>query len=342
MSKVSVLIPAFNCDKYIDKCIQSVLSQSFSDFELLICDDFSEDKTLTIVESYKDKDSRINIFTNSSNLGKINTIEKLLSLCNGEYLTIIDSDDYISEDKLKVQVNFLDNNPEYSFVATSFKRISEEGIITSSELLNYDNQDIKNRILNSETMPICCGTVMCRTEYAKRIGGYNSFFQDCNGEDIYFVSRLLDFGLGKSIPDYLYFYRYREESLTRRVFITPKARHINEIVSFLFSQRLANNGNDSLNSLLPGLEDLIRFYELKYDKDKGLMKRKIAIDLAIKKNYLAAINSALAGFSFTSLISSIKTFIFIIIMIFFPRPILLFLKDLLNFKNISKKLEGDR
>ena len=65
MSKVSVLIPAFNCDKYLDKCIQSVLSQSFSDFELLICDDFSEDKTLSIVESYKDKDSRINIFTNS-------------------------------------------------------------------------------------------------------------------------------------------------------------------------------------------------------------------------------------------------------------------------------------
>ncbi len=182
MSKVSVLIPAFNCEKYIDKCIQSVLSQSFSDFELLICDDFSEDKTLSILEYYKDKDSRINIFNNSSNLGKIDTIDKLLSLCNGEYLTIIDSDDYISEDKLKVQVNFLDNNPEYSFVASSFKRISEKGLITSSELLNYDNQDIKNRILNSETMPICCGSVMCRTEYAKSIGGYNSFFQDCNGE----------------------------------------------------------------------------------------------------------------------------------------------------------------
>ena len=342
MPKVSVLIPAFNCANYIDECIQSVLSQSFKDFELLICDDFSEDKTLSILDSYKKKDSRINIFTNSGNLGKIDTIERLLNLCNGEYLTILDSDDYISEDKLKTQVNFLDSSPEYSFVASSFKRISEKGVITSSELLNFNDQDIKNRILNSETMPICCGTVMCRTQYAKQIGGYDSFFQDCNGEDIYFVSRLLDFGRGMSTSDFLYFYRYREESLTRRVFITPKARHINEIVSFLFSQRLANDGRDSLNSSLLGLDNLIRFYELKYEKDKGLMKRKIAVDLAIKKDYQAAIISAFSGFSSASLISSLKTFIFIIIMFIFPRQILLFLKDFLNFKNISKKLEGNK
>ena len=188
-------------------------------------------------------------------------------------------------------------------------------------------------------MPICCGTVMCRTKYAKLIGGYDIFFHDSNGEDVYFVSRLLDFGLGKSTSDYLYFYRYREESLTRRIFITPKARHIHEIISFLFSQRLANNGKDSLNSSLSGLDDLINHYESRYLRDKGLMKRKIAIDFAINKDYRGAMNFALSGFSFRNFISSVKTLVFVIIIFLLPRIFLLFLKDFLNFKNISKKLE---
>ncbi|WP_345871588.1 glycosyltransferase family A protein [Shewanella algae] len=336
MCKVSVIIPAFNCEDFIAQCVNSVLKQDIDDYEILICDDSSTDNTY--FELCKFTDIRVKLYKNETNLGKIKTVDRLLKLAVGKYCTILDSDDYIASNKLRIQSGFLDENKEYAFIASSFCRVSESGIISSEEVIDSDFLSIENKLIEADPMAVCCGTVMFRTKYGKEIGGYNHFFSDCNGEDLDFVSRLLSFGLGCSTPELLYFYRYRSNSLTRRVFFTPRQRHSHEIVSFLFQQRLANNGKDSLNSDLGGLEEFIETLSSRYIEDSGLMSRKCAIDFSLNKQYRVALKNCILGFRFQHFFSSVKTFVFVISIILIPKFILLYMKDLFNYKNLSKRL----
>lgn len=336
MIKVSIIIPAYNCENFIAKCINSVLEQDISSFEILVCDDFSSDNTYK--ELLKFNDPRIKLYKNNTNLGKIKTVNKLLDLAVGEYSTILDSDDYISSDKLRKQVSFLDKNSDYSFIASSFYRVSETGLVSSEEIIDRDFLSIKNGFLNADPMTLCCGTAMFVTKYGKSLGGYNQFFTDCNGEDLDFISRLLSFGLGCSSSDLLYYYRFRANSLTRRVFNTPRQRHSHEIISFLFKQRLSNGGRDSLNSNLDGLDEFIETLSNCYIYDTGLMKRKCSVDFALNKQYFRALSYCILGFRFRNLFSSLKTFFFVISIITVPKFILLYLKDSFNYKNITKKL----
>lgn len=336
MIKVSVIIPAYNCEGFIAQCINSVLEQDIESYEILVCDDYSSDNTYQELLNFTDP--RIKLFKNTTNLGKVKTVEKLLSLANGEYCTILDSDDYIASDKLSKQTSFLDKNGDYAFIASSFYRVSETGLVSSEEIIESDFRGLKHSFINADPMAVCCGTVMFRTKYGKELGGYNQYFADCNGEDLDFICRLLSFGRGCSSSDLLYFYRYRANSLTRRVFATPRQRHSHEIISFLYKQRLSNSGKDSLNSNLDGLAEFIETLSNRYVDDTGLMKRKCSVDFALNKQYVKALDFCFSGFRFKSCISSLKTCVFVISIIMIPNLILLYLKGLFNYKNISKKL----
>jgi len=110
MSKVSIIIPIYNGEKYLDECLQSVCSQSYKDIEILIINDGSTDSSLSICEKWKKKDSRINIFNNenhgvsySRNFG----IEKSI----GKYIAFIDADDIVAQDYITILVDMLEKNP---------------------------------------------------------------------------------------------------------------------------------------------------------------------------------------------------------------------------------------
>lgn len=90
---VSIVMSAYNGEKYIGEQIDSVLNQTVSDFELLICDDCSTDMTYSILQEYAKKDSRIHIQRNSANVGFVKSFEKLLYLCSGDYIAFCDQDD---------------------------------------------------------------------------------------------------------------------------------------------------------------------------------------------------------------------------------------------------------
>ncbi len=111
---VSVCIPVYNCEKFIGSAIDSVLSQTFRDFELLIVDDCSTDGTSHIVKQYHDP--RIRYVVNDANLGLSGNWNKALSLALGSYIKILCDDDVLYPDCLKRQVDILDN-PEHTAVA---------------------------------------------------------------------------------------------------------------------------------------------------------------------------------------------------------------------------------
>ena len=101
MLKFSFIIPVYNVDKYIGKCIDSILSQSYRNFEIILIDDGSTDRSGKICDEYKEKDNRIKVY-HGKNTGLSGARNKGIELCEGEYIIFLDSDDYWVSDKLKI------------------------------------------------------------------------------------------------------------------------------------------------------------------------------------------------------------------------------------------------
>lgn len=138
MSKlVSVIMPAYNAEKYIGKAIESILNQTYLRIELLIIDDVSTDSTMEVVARYKD--SRIRVFHNSQNQGIAYSRNVGLDNAKGEYIAILDDDDLATPQRIEKQVDFLENNPDIDFVGGKYQTIDESGAILSKENLAYYN-----------------------------------------------------------------------------------------------------------------------------------------------------------------------------------------------------------
>lgn len=121
---VTVLLPAFNADKYLSPAIESILSQTFSDFEFLIINDGSSDHTEEIILSYKD--SRIKYVKNKKNLGLITTLNKGLELAKGKYIARMDADDIAMPKRLEKQFNFMEKHNEVGLCGSFLKNIGDQ------------------------------------------------------------------------------------------------------------------------------------------------------------------------------------------------------------------------
>lgn len=138
--KVSVRIPSYNHEKYIRECMESLLKQSFQDFEIMITDDGSTDRTAVIIREFSDPRIKLEIF--SENQGSAAAIANCTQRSQGDYLANLWSDDLWEKDKLEKQVRFLDDHPEYAAVFSKVQFIDDD-----SKEINDDNNvfDVANR-----------------------------------------------------------------------------------------------------------------------------------------------------------------------------------------------------
>ena len=123
MELVSIIMPTYNCGRFIRESIDSVFAQSYTHWELIIVDDCSTDNTAEIVAAYKD--SRIHYLRNKQNLGAALTRNKALREAKGRYVAFLDSDDLWLPEKLKKQIAFMEQN-EYAFTYHEYTEIDEE------------------------------------------------------------------------------------------------------------------------------------------------------------------------------------------------------------------------
>lgn len=123
--KVTVLMPVYNGEKYLREAIDSILSQTFTDFEFVIIDDCSTDGSVAVVNTYSDP--RIKLVQNESNLGVTLSLNKGLDLARGEYIVRMDCDDVSLPERLAKQVAFMDVHPEIAVCGTWAKEINEDG-----------------------------------------------------------------------------------------------------------------------------------------------------------------------------------------------------------------------
>ncbi|WP_191968508.1 glycosyltransferase family A protein [Cellvibrio sp. KY-GH-1] len=131
MKKVSIVMPAYNCERFIGKTIESILQQTYSNFELLIIDDGSTDGTKAVIDSYND--DRIRYFFQKNHGGPSKARNKGIDSALGDFIFIFDSDDLMRPEKLEKSVAALESNPEANILCTRFSLIDE-----SNEILRDD------------------------------------------------------------------------------------------------------------------------------------------------------------------------------------------------------------
>ncbi len=137
-NKVSVIMPAYNVEKYVSEAIESILNQTFTDFELIIINDGSTDNTASIIDEYAKKDKRIRFINHSKNKGLIAVLNEGLDLCNGQYIARMDSDDISLPERFAKQVAYLDTHPECGVLGTWFHVFGNKDYINNTHPKKLD------------------------------------------------------------------------------------------------------------------------------------------------------------------------------------------------------------
>ena len=123
--EISVIMSVYNDEKYIAKAIDSILTQSFSNFELIICDDYSTDRSSNIIEKYVKQDNRIVFFKNEKNLGLATSLNRCIERAKGKYIARMDSDDVSRPDRFAVQSEFLDTHKDVAVIGAYIQEFSD-------------------------------------------------------------------------------------------------------------------------------------------------------------------------------------------------------------------------
>ncbi len=180
--KISVIMGIYNCGSTLAEALDSLLNQTYQDFEVILCDDGSVDNTKDIAleycEKYKDK---FILLENECNMGLNKTLNKCLKVASGEYIARMDGDDISLPTRFEKEVEFLDNNPDYAIVSTPMIMFDENGEWGKTKKL--ENPTISDFGKHSPffTHAAC----MVRKEAYDKVGGYSEDprtlrFEDCN------------------------------------------------------------------------------------------------------------------------------------------------------------------
>ena len=151
--KVSIIMPAYNCERFITEAIHSVQAQTYTNWELIVVDDCSTDQTREIIEKFALEDRRIISLKNEKNSGAAASRNKAVEAASGRYMAFLDSDDLWIKDKLEKQIGFM-RSKHYSFTCTSYEKMDESskklGIVIPA--LNADYEGLLKRCPGNSTV----------------------------------------------------------------------------------------------------------------------------------------------------------------------------------------------
>lgn len=179
---ISVVLPVYNCKEYIRDSVQSILQQTYKNFELIIVDDGSEDGTLDILNNFKDK--RIRLYKNKYNRGLIYSLNKALNKSKGQFIARMDADDICELNRLQKQINYLDKNKEISVVGSAVALIDNNNRVKRKYLYPLNDNLIKWSMFFS--CSVCHPSVMIRSHVVKKINGYSFKAKFAEDYDLWF------------------------------------------------------------------------------------------------------------------------------------------------------------
>ena len=206
MPSVSVIMPVYNGGQFLAEAIESILAQTFTDFELIIVDDGSQDASAEIIRSYEIADNRVRLVQHKQNQGQGAALNSGIQASTGMYVTQMDSDDISLPERLRKQVQFLQCHPDIGGVGTR-RQVCNQDLSTLMYRTNLPEQHALIALNWFIGSIIVGATLMLRREFLSEAGGYES--GRSLSADLDLESRLLQETSIRlaGLPDYLYIYR---------------------------------------------------------------------------------------------------------------------------------------
>jgi glycosyltransferase involved in cell wall biosynthesis len=265
--KVSVIIPVYNVEKYIERCIQSIINQSLQDFEIIIVNDATPDTSMLIVQKYAKQDSRIKTVENPQNMGLMWTRREGYRCASGNYIVFCDSDDYLPEKALEILYNAI-TEKKADIVVGSFQMVSERGKgIVKKRKLSYgtDSISVYKSLLDGELNHSLWGKIFDKKLFEN--SDYETFAHQTNGEDgILFYQIVSKINKLIVIDDVVYYYFVNIESATHLILTEKKCQQI------MFAWSYRGNCVRNINALSfilrrSEIRVLLKMLKQNYNKD---------------------------------------------------------------------------
>jgi len=265
---VSVLMPAHNAEEYISEAIESILNQTFADFEFLITEDCSSDQTWEIIKKYSKIDSRITAIRNKKNLGIAGNRNKLISLAKGEYIAWQDADDISMLNRLNEEYKYMEKHPKVGIVGGHLQFFGDDGIHGVRRYSENDH-DLRKNIFKFS--PVAQPGAMIRKECFDKVGLYDLDTPPAEDLDMSFrIGTLYQFG---NINKILLKYREHPKSATfsrlkkiERVTLSVRRKYSkHKSYHYDFSDYIYNNAQSLFVNIIPPKIKIFIFNKFRND-----------------------------------------------------------------------------
>lgn len=219
--KVSVIMATYNCEATIEAALDSILNQTYPNWELVVCDDGSTDGTPELLAEAKGRfGSRLIVLRNASNMKLPFSLNRCLEVASGELIARMDGDDLSEPERFERQVDFLRAKPAVHLVGTAMRRFNNHGVV--DVIHPAAPRPDKWTLGRGSSVPFFHATIMARTEVFQGVGNYTVSWRTERGQDVDLWFKFFNAGYaGENLPDPLYRVREDEGAIRRR---TARAR----------------------------------------------------------------------------------------------------------------------
>ena len=206
--RVSVIMGVYNGERFLCEALDSILNQTFENFEFLICNDCSTDGSAAILSEYEKKDGRIRLLYNEKNSGLAASLNRCIEIAKGEYLARMDCDDRALCNRFEEQIKWLDTHKEVDVVGTLVEYINDAGAVIGRPSVWQAKISSMTEVVRG--CPVVHPSVMMRTEVIRNVGGYTSNSLTTRAEDYDLWCRVCEVG-GKIANVNQVLFQYRED-----------------------------------------------------------------------------------------------------------------------------------
>lgn len=213
---ISVIMGIYNCEEYLEEALNCIVNQTYTNWEVIMCDDGSKDNTAKVAQKFVDTyPGKFRLLKNEQNMGLNYTLNKCLYEARGEYIARMDGDDLCSPDRFQKEIDILDNNPDIAIVGTEMEFFDSNGVFGKT---NCIKEPVKKTFMNRT--PFCHATCMVRREAYLDVEGYTVDKKLLRVEDYHLWAKMYAKGYkGINIKEALYMMRDDRNAQSRRKFI---------------------------------------------------------------------------------------------------------------------------